>query len=378
MSYLSINKKINRHGGLLRLAIVGVAALLCACSQQVSTGQVDLLDAADIDVKDPSYSVVSPERTTLTQQFGATGHLVFPVAKIYSVREEARLSQVYVGSFAEVKAGDLLAELVYDQAAVQAETTLLELKRAEAVESFRLLTEQHDYTVKQMTTKMQMQHETQQRAIEKARIDHENAVYAQAALKHEQALADWQEALAEQQKRRAPIQLRADVDGYTRQVTFRKIGDIIAPGETILQVIDYSEYRVSFSADRNDFYYQMPVRVRLPKLPEMTGVVVTDPSISLWAEQELTFEVRLDEAIPQESLYNLSSMELQVMAQIPVSEDVLILPLSAVASENALRYVYLLEDNVVRKRYVKTGISTPSHVQILYGLAETDKVLKYA
>ena len=359
------------------LAVTALLGLLCACGQPMATGQADLLDAAFIDAKEPNYSLVSPERTPLVQTYGATGRLIFPVEKVLSAQEETRLVQVYVGNYATVHVGDLLAELAYDQTTVQAEIALLELKRAEEAENLRLLSSQYDYNASQMTIKMQMQQEAHQRAIEKTRLDKLKADFAQTTLRHQQALANLEEQLAEWNQKRQPLQLFADVNGYARQVTSRKVGDVIAPGETILQLIDYSEYRVEFTADRGDFYYHMPVTVRLPKIDEVPGIIVTDPAVAFWAEQALTFQVELDVELPEESLYTLSSVELQIRTEIPLSQEVLILPLSAVGMENALRYVHVLEDNVVRKRYVKTGFTTTSHVQVLYGLEETDKVFKH-
>jgi multidrug efflux pump subunit AcrA (membrane-fusion protein) len=55
--------------------------------------------------------------------------------------------------------------------------------------------------------------------------------------------------------------------------------------------------------------------------------------------------------------------------------DALLCPARAVRRENTYRYVTLVEDGVPKKRYVLTGLTSGSDVQILSGLSEGDQVI---
>jgi len=55
--------------------------------------------------------------------------------------------------------------------------------------------------------------------------------------------------------------------------------------------------------------------------------------------------------------------------------DALLCPARAVRRENTYRYVTLVEDGVPKKRYVLTGLTSGSDIQILSGLSENDWVI---
>ena len=58
-----------------------------------------------------------------------------------------------------------------------------------------------------------------------------------------------------------------------------------------------------------------------------------------------------------------------------VAEDVLVVPVEAVNTSREGDFCYVVEDGVVHVRYVTTGISSSTEIEILDGLEEGDEVV---
>jgi HlyD family secretion protein len=70
----------------------------------------------------------------------------------------------------------------------------------------------------------------------------------------------------------------------------------------------------------------------------------------------------------------LPNTNVNVKIRVAARENVLTLPRAAVRTDGARRYVFVVEDNKVKRREVMVGISNPTTYEILGGITEQDTV----
>ena len=68
-------------------------------------------------------------------------------------------------------------------------------------------------------------------------------------------------------------------------------------------------------------------------------------------------------------------MEAKISVSTSKSEDALLVPFSAVNSDMEGDFVYAVENGVIVKKPVQTGISSDLNIEIVEGLKEGDQVL---
>ena len=101
------------------------------------------------------------------------------------------------------------------------------------------------------------------------------------------------------------------------------------------------------------------------------GRVVAAPSILPSSVPQGMALVELYGDIPVEALEG----NLQYQFNVEELQDVLLVDWRAVDSENGKSYVYVLEDDMVQKRYVAPGLNNREKVWILDGLHEGQTVI---
>ena len=89
------------------------------------------------------------------------------------------------------------------------------------------------------------------------------------------------------------------------------------------------------------------------------------------AENAAAVNSELVRSLPVEALEG----NLQYQFNVEELQDVLLVDWRAVDSENGKSYVYVLEDDMVQKRYVAPGLNNREKVWILDGLHEGQTVI---
>ena len=102
----------------------------------------------------------------------------------------------------------------------------------------------------------------------------------------------------------------------------------------------------------------------------VSGVVVSAQSLLPPDLDAGGAAVAVQEDIPAADLVNPS-----VVSQEKLREDALLLPLTAVGSENGQSYVLLRKDGSPRKRFVQVGPQSNDQVVILDGVTEGQEVV---
>lgn len=83
--------------------------------------------------------------------------------------------------------------------------------------------------------------------------------------------------------------------------------------------------------------------------------------------------VRVHIDAPDDAL--ILGLDAKVMIQLGSAENVLLVPISAVNSDTTGDFVYAVEEGVVVKKYVSTGMSSTEEIEIKSGLLQGEKVI---
>ena len=107
---------------------------------------------------------------------------------------------------------------------------------------------------------------------------------------------------------------------------------------------------------------------------EYTGSVQTISKIAQSGESGsamVIVKVHIDK--PDDSL--ILGLDAKVNIDLGTAEDVLVVPVSAVNSDTEGDFVYTVEDGIVVKKYVTTGLSSKEDIEIKSGIEQGEQVI---
>lgn len=362
----------NRFGGIgRRLLALAVCLALAGCSTaRQAAATEDLVDAGLVNAANPNYTLVSLEQREVTREFTSMGNYEFPAYQPLFFEEEGRLLQIHVTNNSQVTQGDLLAELEYDQGEVNAEIALLEAAIQRREEKLLLDKEAHRLAVSGLNQQLSRSVEKVDRDVLKLRLEQQALLLEQMEAVYGREMAELERKLAEERKRRGVMELRAPYDGFINGVRGFSIGSKIAAKEILMSLYDTSACMLKISADRRQFCTNMPVDIFISKTETVPGVVVSSPSDKV-SESSSQFLIKPLEEIP----ISLSSIGRTMSVVSKFSLTTWLLPSRAVTKEDGKEFVSILEDGVVKRRYVKTGFTNMQEVEILYGLDGDERIV---
>ena len=197
------------------------------------------------------------------------------------------------------------------------------------------------------------------------------------AIKRLQAdVAYAQRQLATAKARLGDAQLKAPFSGLILTVD-KRVGDQIVPYEAIGSIADPSQVRVVVTVSEPDMSrlaFGQPVTVTLDGYPTqpLAGVVAgiaAQPNV--WqgkSTYEATIQYKDPSVVPA-----AIQMGADVSIVTRVAKNVLIVPVVAVQAEGEHKYVELV-NSPPRRVEVGTGLSSGDMVEVVWGLAEGDRI----
>lgn len=285
------------------------------------------------------------------------------------------------------------AEAVYEQAALDSTLTLSQARedirsRELALEEARLEKEQSVYEPPTVQRQAEISLERAQRALDQGRADYQT--------KTEQARAKMREVGADVERERNKLgviqgvmegfTVRAPAPGmviYEKEWNGRKksAGSMVNGWDpTVATLPDLSKMEsITYvnEIDVRNVAVGQPVVITFDADPtkQSTGTVAKVANVG---EQRpntdaKVFEVRITVAEADTTLR--PGMTTGNAIETLREEDVLFVPLEALNSENGIPYVFEQDGGSVRKQEVVTGAMNDTHVIILDGLEEDDRVL---
>lgn len=190
----------------------------------------------------------------------------------------------------------------------------------------------------------------------------------EATLKADQA------RVAAAQARLDDTVIRASFKGRTgfRQVS---VGSFVSPGTVITTLDDTSVIKLDFTVPETSLFVLrrgLPVTAVAAGLPNRTfnGTVTNIDSRVDPVTRSVTVRAELDN--PDGLLRQGMFMTVTLQGE---REPTLVVPEESLVPERGHAYVFVVHDNVVERREVRTGKRRPGYVEIVEGLAEHERVV---
>jgi len=154
-------------------------------------------------------------------------------------------------------------------------------------------------------------------------------------------------------------------------------GDIVAPGMPLLALADASELHVDADIDEADIArvkVGMPAEMSFDAFPDRVRGLVTEIAPSVSRDIRGNRSVAIKVALPRDARM-LVGMSADVDVIVLTRERVVWVPPGAVMGRGAERTVYVVENDVARRRRIEVGIATWEAVEVTKGLVPGDRVV---
>jgi len=285
---------------------------------------------------------------------------------LYWETQNARFQEVLVREGDFVKEGDTLA--VFDLEADTVALKELELELARTREEYArgcrdkqdAITEATEDTLEEGLTLERLRIEELQ--VEKLQVAYEQYVYQM-----ERTLAALEEDLTELREEVENNTLIAPFDGVVSWVIPYSKGDKVSAGATLITMFSPNEFYLKTTDYVDQLKYATEITLEAGNKNDRktyVGRVVSAPYILPDTVSQKYAYVRLDPGVTLDKLTGTISYS----ACVEELQDVLLVRKSAIHSEDGKSYVYLLEDDIVKKRYVQTGVSNTEMIWLLDGV----------
>lgn len=355
----------------ISVTILAASVLLLACSEKEQTQP--LMQESLMTTDEVNYYTVQVKRGDYETVVNGAASIVYLLEReLYLEKDNARYDEIFVKTGQQVKEGDILMSFEIEESKAQLESLKLQLQRKKEdtdKDSIEML-ENINFHVKQTE---ELKDEKLQ--IANLEIDKLQASYEQFLYQAELEMKNLEEAITELEEEQSDNVLRAPFDGVIDSVSTFTKGDKVVPGQVLITMHSTDKLLLETTNTANKLRYNMPVTIEVSNRQNVrtfTGKVVTAPNIlPLEISQDIMF-IELDEAVTEEDLKGT----VKYSATLEKVQDALVVNKEAVNAEDGSNYVYILEDNALKKRFVKVYSSTHSDtVWILDGLSEGQTVI---
>lgn len=354
-------KNRNRHGiSKSALLFVMCTVLLSGCSEQTPEEallQVDFMTAPEVRyqtavVEKGSY--IQTEKDKLTVVYTKEENLSWE-------KDNARFKEVFVRRNQTVKAGDILMSFSIEVSEAELAALRLRLQRAGEDMESGIASREQEIREKEENARYLGYYEGQiaHLQIEKMRVEYERYVYQM-----QQEIAELEEQIAEIEAEKENNVLRAPFDGVVSKVADWVYGGKVPSGKPLITIYAPDEFLLR-GPQNPELRYDMPVTVEMNTSAEpLPATIISAANILPSSLNPGGVMVRLD-AERQEL-----GRTIRMNAQTRVMQNVLTIDSDAIRKEAGKNYVYVLDGDMPRKRYVEVGADSGETAWILDGLSE--------
>lgn len=339
--------------------------LFWGCRQQpeeteVNVNQLMLPEQANYK----TTSVVTGEYIKSTKSVAS---LMYPVrARICPKEDNVRIKEILVSQGDEVKQGDVLVIFDIEQDDVKMEELNIALKRAEEKlaqgqeERLEDIAEAKEEAAEYTSHKLRMA----ELEIEKKQVEADQFVY-----QTNQEIAKIKEQIAELEKKAEEAKLTAPFDGIVDAVRDWETGDLVWKDTMLVSMHSPNVYQIEVTDAIGNLRHNMDVVVEIDfqgKKQKYPGVVVSAPNILPGEMAEESIVIQLEEEV----VFDKKVGSLYCSADVEEVQEVLLVNKNAVKKENNNAYVYVLEGDTVKKRFVTLGPNNMEVYWVMDGLKE--------
>jgi len=358
----------------LSFLILLVVVFFGACATENETAQTEsLLNESLITTDEVSYYTVPVERGNYqTEVTGALSVVYMQEKDLYLDKANAVYKEVFVKTGQYVEKGDILMTFDIEGSDVELKTLKLKLQRKQedtqkiAAEKLAVINNKKDH-LKEMKDEKLLAANLE---IEKLQTAYEQFLY-----ESELEMNDMRQHIADLEEDRKDNMLVAPFSGVIDSVVAISIGDNVIPGTKLISMHSADNFLLETKSTNHALRYNMPVTIEVSSKTtnqSFSGRVVSTPNILPQSVNQDRMFIELDGEVTAEQLIGT----IKFRAVLEEVQDVLIINANAVHSENKKYYVNLLEDGVLKKRYVTIYSNKSSDdVWIIDGLSEGQMVV---
>ena len=357
------------------LAILILTIFLASCAK-AETGTADLVHVSS---RAPSnYRTIECEPGEVSRTYSSQASIDYDTEVIiFNSEDRGILKEIYAFNRQTVSKGDILADIEYDNIALNDE---LEKLRLNILNSETFL--EIDKRIKQdaiaqmyepLSSMAAHEAEVLKLKIEKAKLEHELYVY-----ETELKIAKLKREMAEIEEKLKGVTLTAPVDGVVGGISTIRPGGWVDPGTVLMYVYYNDNIRLRIHADSSNFRYNMAVEIEIANGGTYSGRIVSNPLTANPDGGSLDFAIHFDD-LPEVTVSRANALlnrRISVSGKSVEITGIPVLPYNAIYNENGNRYVMLFEDNIVKKRYVQLGLFNFQTAEILSGVKPGDKILE--
>jgi len=342
-------------------AVLGLAG--CGKSPMTPVLQQDELMTSE----EANYNTVQVRIGDYEKEATGNAAVIYLLHKnLYWEHSNATFTEYLVKDGQQVKEGDVLMRFHSDENRLQLETLRIQLQRAR--ESFE---EQNTERFEKLHAAKVKSEDLKDYDLKIAEINIEKmqASYEQFLYESNRNMRQLEEQIAELEAEAEVDVLVAPFDGVVEDIVRLNEGDQVNKGQWMARLYSTDRMLIKANDTSGKLRYNMDVIIeagRKDDIKSFSGKVIVAPHImpsSVY--QDLTL-IELDGNITQEQLNGNIKFRC-------ISEDIqeiLLVERNAIQREDGEEFVYILDGDMIQKRYVETTLNTPEGVWILDGLEE--------
>lgn len=381
----------NRKFLLLSITVVFISLILGGCS--LFPVEEDVLTPPLAEPEEIGYRTDEVRVGYIEDSIQRSAYFI-PIMheNLYFSYRGGRMKEIHIKLGQNVKAGDLVAELLTDglEREIELQSILVDSRVKDCSYAEQLAEIEINAAAEKLSAlenKYQSMHQNtevyavndiervyeemnnQKILVEKVKLNYSNQIELK---KNELTMAELK--LKQLNEELEQHKLFSPVSGIVTYTLDIKEGDTINAYSTVATISDPRVLQLEYRGDAaNDFVLGMEVEVTVNK-EIYTGEVVLTPSSVPFAEMDKykgTILIKM-EKLP-EGVQKGDRASIKLVRDF--SENAIIMPKRALRSYMGKSLVYVLEDGLRVEKYVKTGVQTTTEVEILEGLQPGEQVV---
>lgn len=368
-----------------RLLLLGLSVLMLlptGCSGSGKKEEEQLVSQELIVPEEANYKLTEVATGEYINTRTTSGSVGFSITSdLYWDKSDCRYQEVNVEKGSYVSEGDVLMKFTTDDSEIALEEKQLNLKRLQEDYSISRSDKQKEIaTAKEGLAGL----ESYDYQIAQLQVNKLQTSYEQYCYETEYQIAQIQKEIEEIQEEMERNTITAPYDGIVEWVTTYTIGDKVPEYTTLISM--YSTDKIAIKAENpgNVFAYNQEVTLtgRAQSLEvQLEGRIVSAANILPLELQSEYMVVQITSEIPEEVMelgIDLLGATVSISGNTEEIQNITIVDRKAVELEDGDYYVQLMEDGIVKKRFVTIGCANNngngSIVWIVDGVDEGDEL----
>ena len=312
-----------------------------------------------------AFTTVEAREGRLTRHMTTQMVLHFPVRVDLSFEQSGgRLAYRNANTMQFVEEGEVLFSVNFDVEALQIEEQQLLLRMAEADRRHNSERIRRQSDIERMRSDLgpsTADVEIQALRLERLEAEYQNAIRQFNLTRREQT-----RQLEDIQERIAGIDILAPFDAVVVSTNPARLNSVIYNWMIMVTLYDYNTFQLMARSSPDNMRYGDIVQVTDSNGNQHDARVVSDP-LANSSVRAYHYDFMLEPLDPTITAENFAQGNLNAQ---PISIDIqgILIPSRAINIEDNRRYIYIYQDNIIRKRYIQTGFFYGDMTQVLDGV----------